>query len=103
MTELLAMQRGLARRRDIGVDSALEVAVEVFIGIELGRIGRQIEDCDGFAVLPDPLADRRGVVDIEIAEDPVDLPLGVANQARMKVMRVVVVSGPLKIMKRTFP
>lgn len=35
VAERLAVQRGLVRRRDVGVDGALEVAVEVFTVIEL--------------------------------------------------------------------
>lgn len=47
MAECPSVQHGLIRCRGIGVDGALQVAVEVLVGAELGRGRRwQEEDLD---------------------------------------------------------
>lgn len=66
--------------RDAGMDRALEVAVEVLVGIELGRVGRQEEELDERRIALDPCGHLPSLVDLEIVEDQEDAPLPPSRQ-----------------------
>ena len=52
------------------------ILVEIFVGIEIRRVGRQAEECDFLLMLFDPLPDIFGMVDTEVVQDHVELLLG---------------------------
>ena len=80
VAEGLAVKGRLIRCRDVGVDGALQVAVEVLVGIELGRVGWQEEDLDLRGIRREPAAHLGRLVNTEVVEDQEDLALGIARQ-----------------------
>lgn len=69
-----------ARDRSLG-QAALDILVEEFVGIVLGRVGRQEDQLDPVLVRCHPGLNRLGVVDLQVVEDQEDLALLAADQA----------------------
>ena len=86
--------RGIARR-DSGVDTTLEVAVEVLVWIQLGRIRRQKKDSNARSVALGPRRDLSGLVDSQIVEDQEDRSFASLNQAPQKAEQDVGAQGAL--------
>src|SRR5437763_16375174 len=80
VAQSLAMKGRFVARRDVGVDGALEIPVEVLVGIELGRVWREEENLDRGRARGKPLPHLRRLVHVEVVEDQEDLLLSVADQ-----------------------
>ena len=76
----MSFEIGGVSRWHTAVDPALEVTVEVLIGIQFRRIGRQEEDLDMRRIALDPFGDFASLVDSEVVENQEDGALASPNQ-----------------------
>src|SRR5262245_49973939 len=96
MAQRLAMKSRLVAGRDVGIDGALQIPVEVFVGIEIGRIGRQEEDLNRGGPRRKPLAHLRRLVHAEVIENQEDLLRSVADQAPHEIDQGARLQGALE-------
>jgi hypothetical protein len=71
----------------------LEVPVQVFVGIDLGRVRREIEDFDLILALGQPGSDEFGMMHFQVVEDQEDFLAAVGNQPLHEADQQVGVHG----------
>src|SRR5881409_1504770 len=81
MTEKLPLEFQFITRRNAALNSAFEIAIEVFGRIELGRIWRQKEHFNSIAMRIKPLAHVDRLMHAQIVKDQEHLALRVFDQS----------------------
>ncbi len=60
---------GLGPHRDVFADGVFEIGVEPLVGVQLGRVAREIEHVDRLAAFCEPRLDDLRMMDAQIVED----------------------------------
>ena len=77
----LMQQHLLAGRAIRRAQLSLEVPVQVFVGVDLGRVRREIEDFDLIFPLGQPGSDQFGMMHFQVVEDQEQFLAAVGDQA----------------------
>ena len=75
MPQNMVLEGGGVPGRGLGMEPDLQVTIEIFIGIQFGRVRREKEHFEplGVAWFREPGLDRLRMVDTQIVEDQKDL------------------------------
>ena len=85
MRDGLGFQLSFASSRCAAMNAGLEIAVHVFIRVQFGRVGWQVEHVDPVLVLGQPGLDYLGVMNTQIVENQEYLAPGVLDQTLHEV------------------
>ena len=77
----LQQRVAMAGRCSFG-DAELEIAVQILVRIEIGRVGWQVEEGDLVGVRGDPSAHLLCLVHVQVVEDQKDFAARVSDEAR---------------------
>ena len=61
-------------------DGLLQVSVQALVRVELGAVGRQVEDLDLLLALPQPALHRAGPMDGQVVQDQEHLAVGILDE-----------------------